>query len=220
MNCPEGPLRWRPAGPVLPARPDHEGDQQDWGGSGVADGTVLKISGATIVKTNNLPQTNVSTGRRPTGRLHQHGFGRVAERAAGTLSARSPRASWRGNKRATLLVASTRSTTASCARTPYSWRSPNLPTKNRGHRSSCFSFAFSGHPLADDIVSLIPTTELEAVNICSTPSASNRQPHRHRGTGRRHGSPQTAHRQQSVQLIGWDWNTDENVTITPTVDGF
>lgn len=36
---------------------------KDWGGSGVyADGTVLRVAGVEIVKTNNLPQTNVTTG--------------------------------------------------------------------------------------------------------------------------------------------------------------
>lgn len=36
---------------------------RDWGGSGVyADGTVLKVSGISIVKTNNLPTTNIASG--------------------------------------------------------------------------------------------------------------------------------------------------------------
>jgi hypothetical protein len=36
---------------------------KDWGGSGVyADGSILKVGGVEIVKTNNLPQANVSTG--------------------------------------------------------------------------------------------------------------------------------------------------------------
>jgi hypothetical protein len=36
---------------------------RDWGGSGVyAEGTVLKVSGVSIVKTNHLPSTNVATG--------------------------------------------------------------------------------------------------------------------------------------------------------------
>lgn len=36
---------------------------RDWGGSGAySDGTVLKVAGINIVKTNNLPSTNVTTG--------------------------------------------------------------------------------------------------------------------------------------------------------------
>jgi hypothetical protein len=36
---------------------------RDWGGSGVyAEGSVLKVSGVSIVKTNHLPSTNVATG--------------------------------------------------------------------------------------------------------------------------------------------------------------
>ena len=36
---------------------------RDWGGSGVyADGTVLKVAGIHIVKTNNLPTTNITGG--------------------------------------------------------------------------------------------------------------------------------------------------------------
>lgn len=36
---------------------------RDWGGSGVyADGSVLKVAGVSFVKSNNLPQTNVTTG--------------------------------------------------------------------------------------------------------------------------------------------------------------
>lgn len=36
---------------------------RDWGGSGVyADGKVLKVAGISIIKTNNLPSTNVTSG--------------------------------------------------------------------------------------------------------------------------------------------------------------
>jgi hypothetical protein len=36
---------------------------RDWGGSGVyADGKVLKVAGISIIKTNNLPSTNITSG--------------------------------------------------------------------------------------------------------------------------------------------------------------
>lgn len=36
---------------------------RDWGGKGsYADGTVISVAGVTIVKTNNLPSTNITTG--------------------------------------------------------------------------------------------------------------------------------------------------------------
>jgi len=36
---------------------------RDWGGAGVyADGTVLKVAGVQIVKSNHLPSTNVASG--------------------------------------------------------------------------------------------------------------------------------------------------------------
>jgi hypothetical protein len=36
---------------------------RDWGGSGaLADGNIIRVAGLTIVKTNNLPSTNVTTG--------------------------------------------------------------------------------------------------------------------------------------------------------------
>lgn len=39
---------------------------KDWGGSGMySEGTIFKIAGSTLVKTNQLPTTNVATG--PTG---------------------------------------------------------------------------------------------------------------------------------------------------------
>ena len=41
----------------------------DWGGAGVyADGTVLRVAGVQIVKSNNLPQANISaaTGENNT----------------------------------------------------------------------------------------------------------------------------------------------------------
>lgn len=82
---------------------------KDWGGAGVyADGKVFKVGGASLVKTNNLPQTNVSTG--PTA--YQVNATNVAaivwqKKAVGTLSLLdlATEASWQANKRATLLVA-------------------------------------------------------------------------------------------------------------------
>lgn len=41
---------------------------KDWGGSGsFADGTIVKIAGITIVKTNNLPRTNIVAGSVAAG---------------------------------------------------------------------------------------------------------------------------------------------------------
>jgi len=41
---------------------------RDWGGSGsYADGNVIKVAGLTIVKTNNLPNTNVAAGTVSAG---------------------------------------------------------------------------------------------------------------------------------------------------------
>lgn len=82
---------------------------KDWGGSGVyADGKVLKIAGVSIVKSNNVPQTNVNTG--PTA--YQGDFTNVAaviwqKRAVGTLQLLdlATEVSWQANKRASLLVA-------------------------------------------------------------------------------------------------------------------
>lgn len=82
---------------------------KDWGGSGVySEGKVLKIANASIVKTNNLPQTDVSTG--PTA--YQGNFTNTAaqvwqKKAVGTLQLLdlATESSWQANKRATLLVA-------------------------------------------------------------------------------------------------------------------
>lgn len=82
---------------------------KDWGGAGVyADGKVLKVANVGIVKTNNLPQTNVNTG--PTA--YQGDFTNTAavvwqKRAAGTLQLLdlATEASWQANKRAMLLIA-------------------------------------------------------------------------------------------------------------------
>jgi hypothetical protein len=82
---------------------------KDWGGSGVySEGKVLKVAGASIVKTNNVPQTNVNSG--PSA--YQGDFTDVAamvwqKKAVGTLQLLdlSTEASWQANKRATLLVA-------------------------------------------------------------------------------------------------------------------
>lgn len=72
-----------------------------------------------------------------------------------------------------------------------------------------------------DIATLLPTTELEAVNAMldsigeipinslddiEAPDA---------GTALR----QLRIASKAVQLIGWEWNTEENVTITPDADG-
>lgn len=82
---------------------------KDWGGAGVyADGSILKVANAQIVKTNNLPQTNVNTGPA----AYQVDATNVAalvwqKKAVGTLSLldMNTEAAWQPNKRATLLVA-------------------------------------------------------------------------------------------------------------------
>lgn len=82
---------------------------KDWGGAGVyADGKVIKVAGAEIVKTNNLPQANVETG--PTA--YQGDFSDVAsvvwqKKAAGTLKLLdlATEAAWDPRRRSTLLLA-------------------------------------------------------------------------------------------------------------------
>lgn len=82
---------------------------KDWGGSGVyADGTVLKVGGATLVKTMNLPQTNVTTG--PTA--YRGNFTNTAavvwqKRAVGTLKLLelSSESQWDIRRQVTLMVA-------------------------------------------------------------------------------------------------------------------
>lgn len=82
---------------------------KDWGGSGVyAEGKVLKVAAASIVKTNKLPQANITTG--PTA--YRGDFTNTAavvwqKRAVGTLKLLdlSTEAAWDPRRRGTLLIA-------------------------------------------------------------------------------------------------------------------
>ena len=51
---------------------------RDWGGSGVyADGTVLRVAGIQIVKSNNLPTTNISSATSGTNNTYHGNFTNV-----------------------------------------------------------------------------------------------------------------------------------------------
>ena len=51
---------------------------RDWGGSGVyADGTVLRVAGVQIVKSNNLPTTNIASATSGTNNTYHGDFTNV-----------------------------------------------------------------------------------------------------------------------------------------------
>lgn len=65
---------------------------RDWGGSGVySEGTVLKVAGCHIVKTNNLPSTNVTSGpSQYRGDFSNTEIAIWNEQAVGTVKLRDP----------------------------------------------------------------------------------------------------------------------------------